>query len=188
MKTMSDKEIIKNIFILFAVFIGMILLVYLPRRSHYRNIQQELAEVKRDTLRIEETVAVDGSLEDGLLRLNQIDKDFATMFPAKEEDGLSQLEQKAKNLSVEILSTQARPKAPVEIAVGEPLLINGKPCQKVLLSIDMRAQYNDLIRFLTALKEPGSPFVTIERITMDKQGEEKDPLHIVIELQFYLIG
>ena len=188
MKTMSDKEIIKNILILFAVFIGMICVIYLPRKSHYRRVQQELAQVKKDILRVEELVAIDGSLEDGVLRLNQIDKDFATMFPEKEEDGLSRLEQKAKDLSVEILSTQARPKEPIEIAAGEPLLINGEPCQKVLLSIDMRAQYNDFIRFLAALKEPGSPFVTIERITMDKQGEEKDLLHIVIDLQFYLIG
>lgn len=188
MKSTSDKEIIKNTLIVFVVFIGIIFAVHLPRRNHFRKIQRELADVKKNIVQLEQLVAVDGTLEKGLVRLNQIDKDFAVMFPEKEEDGLNRLEQKAKELSVEILSTQASPKEPIEIAPGEPLLINGVSFQKVLLSIDMRAQYNDFIRFLGALKEPESPFVTIERIKMEKQDDVNDPLHIVVDLQFYLIG
>jgi len=184
----NESDTIKKILILFGVFIGLIVAVYIPRRNHFQNIKKDLAAVKKDIHYVETTAMSAGSWDEGVLRLTMIDRNFAAMFPVKEEEGLSRFEQKAQSFSIEILSTQARPRQAVEFTAGEDLVIDGKLCQKVLLSVNMRAKYNDLVRFLDDLKKPDNTFVTIERVTINKQDAADEPLYVVLDLQFYLIG
>ncbi|MCK5178342.1 MAG: hypothetical protein KAR32_02345, partial [Candidatus Omnitrophica bacterium] len=66
--------------------------------------------------------------------------------------------------------------------------IEGRVCQKFLVSIEIKAIYGDLVEYVDNLKESLPAYITIERMRIRKETSGARQLSITLDLNLYLLS
>lgn len=171
----------------------MVLLIFwvfmvLPSKRKINAMKEELSGVQNQIRQIEEIFSIDGKMEKGIRTLKARYKFVNSKFPSKEEEALGKLSDIAKRYKTEIYSVSSQPKEFVLDENGRNLEVEGKICQKILISMKLRASYRDFIEYIDALKEMLPSYITVESLTIQKDASGPLKLNINLSLTLYLLA
>lgn len=151
-------------------------------------IKSELFNKEKQIQDIETTIGKDKTLEKGIELLQVSRRRLNNKFPPKEEGGLEMLSDFAKKLNIEFISIEPKPKQAFLDENGSKVELEGKSCQGVLVAIEIKCLYKELVKYIQLLKESLPAFVTIEtlRVNKDKSGMPK--LNVILNLNLYILA
>lgn len=187
MKSPQKKIIFIGLIVFFTLIIFWVF-VYLPTQNTVSRVKKELLDIEAQILEIETIMSRGRSMQDNIGLLRERVRVLERKFPAKEEEGLRSLSDLADKLNIEIVSLKPAPKEEVLDAKSQKTIIEDKVCQKLAVSIEMKSNFKNLIRYITALKKSSPVFVTIDQLKINKDTLEGAKLNIVLDLSLYLLS
>jgi len=190
MKTLSYSQ--KKIFIV-AIFAGLLFLlfwvfIYWPEQSKFDYVKSELNRVDREIETIEGLTDKSVSVEEGIRRLREAYVKIEFKFPAREEDALGYLSQAAQKYRIEVGGVNSQPKKSMVDSEEKNILVDGKKLKKVLVAMDLKGSYKDLVDYLAQLKDALPAFMTVEKLRITKQDQSDNRLTIHMEFYLYLLS
>ena len=192
------KDLAKNISttqkkIFIVAFVGSVFfllfwfLVYLPAKAKISHLKKELSIMDAKIQSIEETLNRSGTFANGVKLLKEKHQRLTSKFPLKEEEGLKLVSDLARKMNVEIISTKIGTKESFSEEEGRGFInMDGKKCQKFVLTIDASSTYEDLVKYLENLNKSLSFF--IQRISISKGTTTNNKLRITLDLSLYLLS
>lgn len=183
----SQKRIILIVVLLISLFLIFYFAVYSPIGNRIKTIKQELSEIEKQIQGIESVINKDVKFEESIQLLEQEYKKLNSKFPQKEEEALKMLADTAAVSNIEIISIRAESKSPFLDAQGKKIEIEGKLCQKVLVSVDVKALYKDLINYFENVRKTLPVFVSMEKFRIFKSEKEASRVDVSLEIGFYLL-
>ena len=186
--TRSQQKIIIVTVAVIVVFFIVWLLLYIPTTNGMNQYKIELNGVQSQIQQIEMTFGQGKSIEEGMRLLTERYRQLDAKFPLKEEEGLRLLSDMARQLNVEIVSTKLQPKKEFEDSSHTKVQIDGKTCQELKITIDVRSTYKDLVEYIKTLKEQLPVYITVENLKINKASREVSPLNVTLEINFYLLS
>ncbi len=107
-------------------------------------------------------------------------------FPAVEEESLKVLADAAKQEGLELVSLTPHPKEIFLDKNGQPVVVEGKACYQVFVTLDAKGSFRNVVRYLEQLK--ASPlFATVERLSVVKEKPEDTVLVVGLDMRVYLL-
>lgn len=179
----TGSVIIAGVFIFFILWMG----VYAPLRKSLGELKNELADVQSQIHEIENGIVGGAEMGDRIVRMRERYQKIDAKFPSKEEEALRGIMDLAKQFDMEIISIRPQLKVDFLDEHSQKVMIDGKTCQKFLVSIEMKGAYEDLIKYIHALRESLLAFVTIEGVKIRGRSSMAMSLEIELDLNLYLL-
>lgn len=151
-------------------------------------MQKELMTAEDQIKEIEAVISKTKTLGEGIRLLKQRYQELDKRFPIAEEDSLRMLSELAKKLNIELISVKPESKKALFDGHNKNLQIEGRTCQVIYISIEMRCFYKDLVKYLEILKESLPAFMTVERLKINKDRFGMQKLNIILGINFYLLA
>jgi len=192
--TQSQKKIIVMGSIVIAAFITFWLFVYMPASNTVSRIKSDLANVEMQIKEIEAMIDDSIPLNESIMLLRSRSEYLSTKFPPKEEEALRMLSDFAQKSHIEVLSIKPEPKRVFLSEDDKEVGIEGKVCQEIYVFMTLSCSYNELVRYINALKQSLPAFVTIDKITINKRTRgsqdkiKRRDLNVTLGLNFYLLS
>jgi len=179
----------KNVYLLGGglVFLVIWVAIYGPRTQELQRLKIHFRDMQNQIQDTEKTVAKGESLNEGVQRLKELASVLESKFPTKEEEGLRLISDLARSHHLEIGSLKVQPKEILLDSQNNEVKILGKSAHKVLVSMDMKGKYEDLVKYVEGLKKTIVGYFTIERLKINKETVEATILNISLELYLYLL-
>jgi len=184
--TPSQKKILIITSIALLTFFMSWLLIYCPAKAKISQLQKKLTDIEREINEIEGAVTKGTSFEEGIRLLEERAYTLDSKFPEKEKEALKMLADFARQLNMDIISTQPQTKKPFLGADEGEVRIETKSCQELFVFIEMKGTYQNLIRYLVLLKESLPAYVMVERLKINKDVTGALKLNISLGLNLYL--
>lgn len=127
------------------------------------------------------------SLEEALKNVQREMHFWEGRFPSREEEVLRMINGAAKEGKVDLQSIHSLPRSP---ALGEdnmPFLVGEKTCQQVVISLDLKGTYSDLIRYLELLRKKLNVVYIIEQARLSKVSPDTSELRLKLTLKIFLL-
>lgn len=186
--TPSQKKII--IFTAAAVTAVALLglFAYLPAVREISLLKGEVSGIRDQIEQIEASVGQGHSIAEGIEALKNRYRALDTKFPVKEEEALGLLSEFAKKCNITVVAIKSQPKVEFLDAKDQKVEIEGKVCQILPVSIDVKSNYNDLGKYIEMLGESLPAYVTIEELNIRKESGGGPGLRVTMELNLYLLA
>ena len=163
--------------------------IYLPSKERIENLETEFNEIYGHVERIEDIILKAKTVDEGMLLLQQKDEAVGSKFPDEEESCLKMLSSLARQSKINITSLNPSEKTPFLGEDGKPIVIFGKVCQKVSVSLNIKSSYADFLKYIEILKESLPAHFTVEKLTMRLGGGKGAYLlDINCGINFYLLS
>lgn len=162
--------------------------LYLPSIKVVKELKSELNGIQDQIRQIEGKVTGDGKTKQGIRELEVRYQWVNSKFPEKEEKALRMLSDLAKEFKIDVLSIRSQPKVDFLDEDAQKVEIEGRVCQKFLVSIEIKAVYGDLVEYVGTLKESLPAYITIERMRIRKETSGARQLSITLDLNLYLLS
>ena len=162
--------------------------MYFPSRQMAKRLKNELSVVKNQIRQIERIFGKGDKMERSKKMLEARYQNVSSKFPKKEEEAMRMLSDIAKKFKTEVNSVSSRPKEFVFDGDGKKLEVQGEFCQKILVSMKIKANYKDLIEYIDALKETLPAYITIESLVIRKDTSGSLKLNVDLNLILYLLA
>ncbi len=186
--TPSQKKII--IFTAAAVTAVALLglFAYLPAVREISLLKGEVSGIRDQIEQIEASVGQGHSIAEGIEALKNRYRALDAKFPVKEEKALGLLSEFAKKCNITVVAIKSQPKVEFLDAKDQKVEIEGKICQILPVSIDVKSNYNDLGKYIEMLGESLPAYVTIEELNIRKESGGASGLRVTMELNLYLLA
>lgn len=194
--SLSQKKIIihAGIFIL-ALSLAWFFL-YSPSRENLSKAKQEFLAVEEEIHEIESLVDGSVPIDQSLSMLKERYQELDSKFPDKEEETLRALSDFAQKLNIDIVSIKPQRKRIVwEKEEEEAVQVDGKVCQCVTVSIDIRCFYQDLVKYVEVLKKELPAFMVVASVRLIKDKSRvkelkltRDKLNVILIVELYLLS
>jgi cell division protein FtsL len=185
-KNISQKKIV-ILATAIIVFIIFFIFIYFPTKANVRRLKTQLADVESQLSKIETFVKGKGSIEEGMRLLGEKQKKFMGYFPGSEENVLKMLSGFAKSFNIDIISLEPQPKAVFLDENNKPLTAGKKTFYKMLISINMRCSYRELVSYLEKFRESSEAYLTVEKLEINKNSADNDKLDIRLGFNMYML-
>jgi Tfp pilus assembly protein PilO len=186
--TQAQKKIMLISGGVLLAFLLFIFIVYTPSKNAVRSIKTELEGIDSQIQAVEVFLSSAGSMADGLERLKERDQYLIDKFPSREEAALQMLSGFAKKLNIEVISVAPGPKEDFLYGNSEKVEIEAKTCRRLLVVLEMKGSYKDLVKYIETIKESLPAYVVIERLKILKNKEDLPKLMITVEMSLYLLS
>lgn len=184
----AQKKIIVIAFLVVLVFSLTWIFIYSPSQKKKGQLKTKLFGIENQ---IEEIISIIGNFKTAtqgrkLLeeRLRQLD----SKFPQHEEECLRMLSDLARKPYIDIISIRPQAKTTFLDTDSQKIEIEGKVCQGIFVTIEMRGSYKDLVNYLTSLEESLPAYITIERLRIKKEITGSAKLNIMLDLNLFLLS
>ncbi len=186
--TPSQKKIIivSAAAVILAALLG--LFVYWPAVRKISLLKDELSGIQDQIEQIEADVGQGRSIAEGIEALKNRYRALDAKFPVKEEEALGLFSEFARKCNVTIVTIKSQPKVELLDAKDQKIGIEGKICQILPVSIEIKSNYSDLGKYIEMLGESLPAFVTVEKLSIHKESAEAPGLRIIMELNLYLLA
>lgn len=182
----TQKRMALGVSILALAVLSFWVFFYLPGSAQLGRTKSELLKLQEevgDIERVMDEIKTEGmSIESLKARYEQLHN----RFPSKEEESLRQLTDFARKLNLEIVSLSPKPKRELTGRDNKAVLIDGRPCHLISVTLDMKGSYKYLVSYLKLVRESLPAFSTVELLRLGRMESEKDKLDIALELNLYL--
>ncbi|MEI6631759.1 MAG: hypothetical protein WCL25_03995 [bacterium] len=184
----AQKKIILEVAVALAAFLLFLLLAYLPSRKTVKTMTSELENAERQIQQIEAMLGSARSMDEGIQLLNKRFQQLDSKFSLGEEDSVRLLSEMARKLNVDLISIKPQRKTSFVDENNQAITVAGKSCQRILISLEMRCSYKDLVKYIRYLRESYPVLAGIERlrITKDQSGPLK--LNVSFDAEIYLFN
>lgn len=182
LRTMNKWEV----GILLFLIVGFLIYFRLEGKVHH--LRHETLDLQKNIKEVEVLLANGMTPEEGVRLLTEEYEKLNSKFPTQEEEALKLLSEFARRLNVDIVSVKAQPKTDFVDAHQKEIVIEGRKCQEVTVSLDMKSSYKDLLKYIETLKVSLPAFFRIERLKATKETSGQLKLNVVLELKLYLLS
>ncbi len=186
--TPSQRKIIIVTAATVAVVALLSLFVYLPAVREISLLKGEHSGIQNQIEQIEAMVGQGHSMAEGIEALKNKYRALDAKFPAKEEEALGLLSEFAGKCNMTIVTIKSQPKVEFLDEKDQKVEIEGKICQILPVSIEVRSNYNDLGKYIEMLGESLPAYATVEELNMRKESGGTPSLRVIIELNLYLLA
>jgi Tfp pilus assembly protein PilO len=187
------KEHEKRILIITAVCVSAITMfwafVSLPAGRKLRMLKSELNSIKQEIADIESRAG--RKVKDIAELVDPINRAFKAViqkFPDEEEDALKLLSATANNMNIDIGYMRPRQKTAYRNHDGTCLLIDGKQCYCIPITIEMTGRYKDIGEYLKWLRRSFPPLIKITDIVIKRDESRMPQLKVNMEASIYVLG
>lgn len=185
----SQKKIIIISLIIISVFLIFWLFIYLPSKNTVQRYKSELISIENQIKEIEVLIGEAKSIDEGIRLLKARSQELNNRFPPGEEDSLKILSNIAKKMNIELISIRPQSKKEFVDADNRKVEIEGKTCSTILVSIEMKCYYKDLVKYVQILKESADfAFITFEKLQISKDKSGTPKLNITLDFNLYLLS
>ena len=186
--TRSQKKIIFRSLVTISVFLILWLFIYLPAKKEVKRIKLELSRVEGEIKNIA-SIAGKTIKDEGIKSMHERLQALNNKFPAKEEEALRLLSNFAKKLNIGLISIKPKPKEIFLDEDDQELKIEEKTCKIVFISVRMRSDYENLVKYIETLKDNLPGFITIEELNIAKyKFQNTARLEITLDFNLYLLS
>lgn len=185
--TQSQKKILAVGAIILGVFAIFFILIYIPSRNAFKKIQAELSLTEKQIKDIDSIIGQTKSIDQAIIVLKDKLEYLNNKFPQKEEESIRMFSDLGKKYNIEIKHIKPQPKKPVVDEEGKELKISGRACQSILVSIEMRCLYKDLVLYAESLRKELPAFASIENLEIIKDSEGLGKLDVTVDLNLYFL-
>lgn len=186
--TPSQRKIIIVAAAAVTVVALLSLFVYLPAVQKISLLKGEVSGIQDQIEQIEAMVSQGHSMAEGIEALKNRYRALDAKFPVKEEEALELFSEFARKCNVTIVTIKSQPKVEFLDAKDQKVAIEGKICQILPVSIEVRSNYNDLGKYVEMLEESLPTYVTVEELNIHKESGGIPNLRVTIELNLYLLS
>jgi len=183
--TKAQKKILIIGLFALAAFIIFWIFVYLPSESSVKILKSELIGLESKIDKIEAIIGGEKSFEEGFNALEEEFQALERRLPDNEEDALRAISDAAHKLGIDIVSIKPQPKAPY--SEEKEVAIDGRPCEKMSISLIVHSKYKELGEFFEILRKDIDQLLTIERVGITK-AQDQASLKADIKLTIYLLA
>ncbi|MEA3560852.1 MAG: hypothetical protein U9R31_03680 [Candidatus Omnitrophota bacterium] len=187
-KGLLQKEIIIITFLILSAFLICWIFIYFPSKNIVKRIKSELAGLQRQIYEIEAVIGRAKTTDKNIRALVEKSQKLNNAFPQKEEESLKMLSQLARNLNIELNSVKPQLRA---VFLGEDkkeVKIEGKTCQKIFVSLEMKCFYKDLVKYIETLKKVLPALATVEILKAGKDCSGTTKLNVTLGINLYLLS
>lgn len=184
----SQKKIITISLLVVVVFLVFLFFIYLPSRDTVIKIKSELLSCENQIQEIKTIVSGVKSQGEGIRILKEKLKGLDNKFPSKEEEASKMLSALARKVNIEIISVKLESKKELIDENNNKIGIEEKTCQSILVSMEIKCPYKDLISYIRALKESLPALVTVEALRISKDGPQPLTLNVTLTLNLYILS
>ncbi len=167
-----------------AGFILLWVLLYLPRLSYMNRLKAEWAKAEGKIHQLESLVTRE-DVGAGIIRLKKQLQLLDVKFPSKEEKSLKLLSDIARKVNLEVISVVSQPKVDVLDDVQQKIISDGKICQSISVSMEIRGSYKDFVKYIETLKLVLPAYVSFERLQLVR-APDTVPGAQLLNIQFNL--
>lgn len=171
-----------------AAFLIPWFLVYLPTKNAVSRAKKELTAAETQIRQIEAIVDKAKSMEEGLTLLQGVFAKINNKFPRQEEESLAMLSDYARKLNIEVVSIKPSAKEFLFDEDGQKIGIEGRFCQSLPVSLELRCSYKDLVGYLEALKKEVTAYLSIEKLRINKDSLGPAKLSVILDINLYLLS
>ena len=115
------------------------------------------------------------------------DRDLMRKFPDSVEKSLIGLAEYANKFGVRVDRIQAQNPRPVVNARGGPLGADGKVCMGVEVSFKFKSEYDNLVKYIDALRKVLPAFVVVRKMTVENNFSAESRVEGQLDLSLYLL-
>ena len=187
---LSEQKIIVMALVVGAGFILLWAFIYLPRLASLNELRAKWGKAEGKIHQLESLVA-QGDLSEGIMQLKNQLQQLEAKFPSKEEQGLRLLSDFARKMNLEVLSVTSQPKVEFVDPSRQKIQVEGKTCQSISVSMDIKGGYKDFVKYIEALKASLPAYVSFERVQMNRASDTTagmQLLNIKLELNVFLLS
>jgi len=188
--TGSQKKAAVSILAMVLVFIVFIVFIYIPMHRELDKTIAEYGSVEKEISDIKNAAGKDKSLDEIIAALKKRLTELENKFPAKEEQILSDLSDRAKDLKIDLINMTPDKK---RLVTGiDCAALNKKGCvlQEMAITMNMRTDFRTFAGFMKSLKENFPFYIKLDSAHLVRlAGSDRHPmLDIEVKLHAYLIS
>ncbi|MBI5873094.1 MAG: hypothetical protein HZB36_03005 [Candidatus Omnitrophica bacterium] len=151
-------------------------------------LKAELSSAEGSIQEIESLTKMAKTVDEGIRLLEEKERRLVLKFPSKEEDALKMLSDFAQKSGINLVSIMPQSKEIFLDEGGEKILIDGKTCQRLAVSLEARCSYKALVRYIEMLNENLPSYCVIERLSIHKEGVDGASLNVILDMRLYLLS
>ena len=163
-------------------------LLYTPIKGGVGRLKKDLTDIDSQIKQIEKVVDRHRTIDEEMKSLEERYAQISSKFPSKEEEALGMLSDFARKLDLSVLSVRSQPKMPFVDADKQKAEIDGKTCQKFLVTLEIKGSYKDFLAYLETIKELLPAYLTVERLQISKDLSGSPGLNINVDFNLYLLS
>lgn len=168
-------------FLIFAFF-------HLPGQNTLSRVKSESLKIEAQIQGIEAMIGKGESMAAGMQFLIERYQELNNQFPQKEEESIRMLSRLSRELNIKLISLKPQPKVVFLDQNKQAVEIEGKTCQKVYVSLEMKCFYKDLVKYITSLKRDLPAFVTVEKLRISKSTSATPRLNVILDINLYFLS
>lgn len=185
--TQAQKKIIFIALVMVLSFSLFLLLVYLPTKSRAERLRSELSDLEAQIKAAESYTLGARSPEEGVKLLKERYRYLDSKLPLNYAQALAMIPELARRLNIEVLSSNNTAPAQFIDKAGLRMEIEGRSCSLISVSMDLKCSYKDLVRYLDALKKVVPVFITVERLSVQRENQLSARLNVKLSLNIYFL-
>ena len=187
-KGLLQKEIIIITFLILSAFLICWIFIYFPSKNIVEGVKSELAGLQRQIYEIEAVIDRAKTTDKSIQALIEKSQKLNNAFPRREEESLKMLSQLARNLNIELNSVEPQLRTVFLDEDKKEVKIEGKTCQKIFISLEMRCFYKDLVKYIETLKKVLPALVSVEILKAGKDRSGTTKLNVTLGIKLYLLS
>ncbi|HNX68514.1 MAG TPA: hypothetical protein PLL75_06860 [Candidatus Omnitrophota bacterium] len=117
----------------------------------------------------------------------KIRQELLRRFPAEEAKSLLMLTEYAYKFQIKVDKITTKPAGNFRDSRGEVLRVDGKPAKVQLVTMTVKCEYLNLIRYIEALRKILPAYMAVERLDVVRRSADSPPLSAVLELSLFFL-
>ncbi len=185
--TPSQRKIFILAILLGVVFFLVWIFIVIPRQITLSRMKEELKSIQNQILEIESIVPKDAKIDQVIRAFDEEKQRLVSKFPNRDEEGIKMLSDYARKFNIEIVSLRSQTKVLFFDRDQKKVEIEGKNCYQVLVSIELKSQFKNLVQYLQDLKKTFPRYITLEKVKINKDFSSPNSLYVTVDLYLYLL-
>lgn len=186
--SLPQKNMLVLIFTVVCAFVVFCFFVYFPTWNSIIQIKENLSNVENQIREIEAMVGKSETIDESKSTLREMFTHLNSKFSQDEKESFKMISDFARKLNIGIISIRPTPRTPFLDTDNQKIIVEGKVCQKIGLSMEMRCSYKDLVEYIKALKESLPAVFAVERLKITKDTAATVKLYITLDLNLYTLS
>jgi len=183
--SLSQKKLMLSGITIAALFSALWFFVYMPSRAEVLKLEAELSDTQSQIRQIEEIMA-DGKISGiGIGMLKEKYRRLKERFPEDEEEGIAALSTIARSCGIKVVSSSVQAKTEFVDDSQQPVVFEGKALQVILVSLELKATYKELLKYIQAMRNSLSVLATVESLSIDADEAGPKKLNVVLGVNLY---
>lgn len=183
----SQKKIIIIAILVILAFLGFWIFIYFPAKTSVNRLKAEIVNLESQIQEIDTLTDKSNSIAEGIRSLEGKFCQLENRLSQKEQEGLRMLSDLARKFGLEVVSIRPQLKNALLDRGNQKMEIEGKACQSVLVTIEIRCTYRDLVRYLENLTRSTIMLTGVERLKINKDASGSAVLNVTLDLNLYLL-